>query len=267
MYWGISIFYEHSVRGNLIGSVIGCIKTMLFINQVTMGSMWYMPVILCLYLILPFVAVLVKRFPVRAFVFPCVMVFLSGMLMPFVSEMSSLSGGNEIVFALKTANLFSFYLLYILAGYWVSEGLLKLVKAPVLVTAGGVLLVLTCVIQLQLFRRPADYVATYDFPLYLPIGICTFELIRRYGGTQGTQTHLFAYISKISFAVYFVHVCIMTFMEKFVDFSAWARPVVLLFFEISSMLLSVFVIWALSHVPFLKKYLFLIKGKTNAEPD
>ena len=95
MYWGIKIFFEHSVRDNLVGAFIGCLKTMLFIDQITMGSMWYMPVILCIYLILPFVSILVKRFPVKSFFAPAIVVYLSAMIMPFIITMSVVAGRGE----------------------------------------------------------------------------------------------------------------------------------------------------------------------------
>lgn len=194
MYWGIAVFYEHSVRGNLVGSLIGCLKTMMFIDQVTMGSMWYMPVILCLYLILPFVSVLVKRFPIRTFAIPAAIVFLSGMVMPFVNAMSTLFGGQEVVFALETGNLFSFYLLYILAGYWIFGGLLKHLKTSTLIVGGLSFVAITCIIQLLAFRAPGNYVATYDFPLYLLIASCLFELLRRYGSRDRTSNRVNIYI-------------------------------------------------------------------------
>ena len=81
--------------------------------------------ILCLYLILPFVSVLVKRFPVKLFVISAIVVYLSAVIMPFISNMSVVAGRAEVSFALKATNVFSFYLLYVLVGYWISNGLLS----------------------------------------------------------------------------------------------------------------------------------------------
>ena len=56
MYW--FIFFEDISTGyweeGLTGTLLGCVKTMLFLDQITMGSMWYMPMILCLYATIPF---------------------------------------------------------------------------------------------------------------------------------------------------------------------------------------------------------------------
>lgn len=58
MYW--FIFFEDISTGyweeGLAGTLLGCVKTMLFLDQITMGSMWYMPMILCLYTTIPFAA-------------------------------------------------------------------------------------------------------------------------------------------------------------------------------------------------------------------
>ena len=137
-----------------------------------------------------------------------------------------------------------------------------------MIISGAGLLLFTCAIQFLLFKSPVDYVATYDFPLYLPLGMCVFELLRRFGGkiketSKYIPINIFTYISKIAFGCYFVHVCIMTFIEKFFVFSNWSKPVLCLFFEVVSVALSIGVIWTLSHSKVLKRYLFLIKDNVD----
>ena len=68
MFWymqllPISILIAHGVRVRLIRFV----ATILFLNPVTLGSMWYMFMILCLYLIIPLLAIAIEEIDARFF--------------------------------------------------------------------------------------------------------------------------------------------------------------------------------------------------------
>lgn len=89
MYWfvffdGISSGYWEA---GLADTLLGCVKTMLFLDQITMGSMWYMPMILCLYATIPFAAVLVKKFSLKILSLPLILVFLRMFVLPLVNSL------------------------------------------------------------------------------------------------------------------------------------------------------------------------------------
>lgn len=89
MYW--FIFFEDISTGyweeGLAGTLLGCVKTMLFLDQSTMSSMWYMPMILCLYATIPFAAMLVKRFSLKILSLPLILVFLRMFVLPLVNSL------------------------------------------------------------------------------------------------------------------------------------------------------------------------------------
>ena len=89
MYW--FIFFEDISTGyweeGLAGTLLGCVKTMLFLDQITMGSMWYMPMILCLYTTIPFAAMLVKKLSLKALSLPLLLAFLYGMCLPALNSL------------------------------------------------------------------------------------------------------------------------------------------------------------------------------------
>ena len=266
MYWGIAIFFDRNVFGNFTRTIQGCIATLLFVNQKTMGCMWYMPMILCVYLVLPFFAIIVQKYSVHVFLLPGAVVYLCGMIVPFMNSMFLLSEREPISFALNYANIFSYYFLYIIAGYWISQGGLRKFKTRHLLTILCLLISGICTIQILAFKSAHDYVATYNCPFFLPIAICIFVLIKRYAhyifGNERIGRFVM-YLAKISFGIYFVHVCIMTFMEKFLPLNEWYRPVLCIFYLIVSLCASIIGIWLLSHIEFCKTYLFMIKDNTS----
>ena len=78
MYW--FVFFDGISSGyweeGLADTLLGCVKTMLFLDQTTMDSMWYMPMILCLYATIPFAAMLVKKLSMKMLSLPLLLVFL-----------------------------------------------------------------------------------------------------------------------------------------------------------------------------------------------
>ena len=265
MYWGIVLFFDRSLKGNLLGCIIGCIKTMLFIDQNTMGSMWYIPMILCIYIMIPLIAVAIQQFGVRIVFLPCLIVYISSCIIPFFNDVLTITTGKGFEFSIKSSNVFSFYFIYVIAGWIIQSRYLEKVKTGCLWATAALLFVLSSAVQLWAFRTEADLVFSYEFPLFLPISIALFEIIRRKAGkdvpVQQKGYSAVTYISKISFAIFFIHVCIMTFVDKFVSFEGWMRPLKCLFLLISSMILSVIVIWILSHVKVFRRYMLFMKDR------
>ena len=71
---------------------------------------------------------------------------------------------------------------------------------------------------------------------------------------------MITYLSRISFGIYFVHICVMTGVNAVVDnffrITGFPEFAILL---VSSLLISVLVIWIVSKNKVLGKFLFLIK--------
>ena len=243
------------------GMIIGLIKTMLFIDQVTFDSMWYIPMILSVYLLIPLFALLLKKVSLKAFIAPCIIVFISSMLVPGINAFMDLSGSDmQISFALTSSNVFSKYLLYVFAGYWISQGGLDRLKKSTIWILSSVFFAIACIAQLYAYSRPQNYLVSSDYnsPLCLFSVVFLYDGIRRIKDKQGIIADRVAYLSKISFGVYFVHIILMTLINKLPIYS-WPRPIILLFLEVASVGGSVIIIWLLSHIDIFKRRLFLIK--------
>ena len=96
-------------------------------------------------------------------------------------------------------------------------------------------------------------------PSILITATLVLELIRRiapqFQGWRGGIT----WLSKTAFGNYFVHILIMSGMYWYMDLSALARPLRLVFYEAVSFGGALVIIWALAKIPVCKKYLFQIK--------
>lgn len=265
MFWYLNISKVLAVSG--IGDVIKLlckmVMTMCFTNQITMGSMWYMPMILCIYLIIPIMALAVKKFSAKAFVIPCAVVCLSSFLVPNINAfLYQLGIRYQFNFVLESANIFSMYLVYVLAGYYIGKGLLRDIANG---TLFGVMIfgfAGSCVFQLFSFKMPYGYVVYYDSIGILATSICLFEFFRRFCYKEFKFSKITKYISTIAFGIYFVHICIMEGLKYVIDSLqiAMPLPVRLSVLEIVSVGVSILIIAVLSKINFFKKYIFLIKS-------
>ena len=261
MYWFI-VFVTPGVpmlRDNTVLQLIwGMVKTMLFIDQTTLGSMWYIPVILCLYTVLPLFALLLRKVPLRTFVLPSAIVFVILILHNVNLLLTAVGIEYRISLALNANNVFPFYLIYVLSGWWVKEGGLRCVASLWIVLGTIASFFLTCALQYYMYSRPADCLLDYDFTGYIVCAGFLFELIRRSADRIRGVERPVTVLARTSFAIYFIHIIIMTAL-------VWYSPSIsrpwmkLLYLEGISVGGSVILIWLLAYIPCLRKHVLYLK--------
>ena len=183
MYWfrvfavpGVNLLKENGLGNTLWG----CVKTMLFLDQNTMDSMWYMPMILCLYATIPFAAMLVKKLPMKMLSLPLLLVFLRAFMLPLVNSLLAGLGLATMSSAMvREADICSMYYVYVFAGYWISEGKLSKLRTGTVATLIALVFAVCCGYQLWLYARPADLLVAYEHPGIVLCAIGLLELLRR----------------------------------------------------------------------------------------
>lgn len=266
IWYAIMFIFEQVRPGSILRtqgilkSFIGLIKNALFIDQVTFGSMWYMAMILLVYLIIPILSIAVQRLDKTAIIIPCIFVVVTGMIVPNINEFLLVTSirSEEFVFELSVSNLFSYFMVYILAGYYLNKGVLLRLsnKLLALLTSAG--FVAVCTYQMLFMKYDYNKEIRYDFFGLLIVSILIFECIKRIFLSKKSKYSIIR-ISQISFAIYFVHICIMSALQSFMA-KINLNPILCTFaLEIISVGASIIIIEILSKIKIFKKYLFLIK--------
>ena len=266
MYWfrvamdGSGFLWEqHSLAGHLLAMV----RTMLLVNPLTMDSMWYMPMIVCVYTLIPLLAAAREKLGLRAFLLPCAIVFGSSMLIPsynsFASCLTLGGGGGAVSWRLHSSYLFSLYLLYLLGGCWVAQGGLRRLSGPALRLGALGSFLLCCACQYYFYSSPEDVLVSYEFAGLLPCAVLLLECFRRDSHLLLRLRKPVTYLAEISFGVYFVHILIMELLHQKADLSGLCRPAQLLVLEGVSLFGSVALIAVGCRVPVLRKYLFSVR--------
>lgn len=264
IYWGLCIVNNgmHIFTGKIFFKYLfQCIHTMLFFNQYTFESLWYIPMIICIYLVIPYVANAVQKYSYKFLIVPVAIAIISGMIIPNINFwLQSMNSNIQLVFSLNISNLFSLYMIYVVFGFLISRNMLTRLSNSILIILIAMSFAFSVVFQFYAYSVPGNYLVEYNF---FPIFICAvmvFELIKRIGEKNCVPKKWIIYISKISFAIYFLHRCIMLVLNKAFEVMSIGYIFKLIMLEVFSMLASIVIIYIFSKNKFIKKYLFMIKN-------
>ena len=116
IYWYLVLFSgDNTVLENrgIWGAIGGMFETMLFQNQITFGSMWYMPVIMCIYTTIPFVIMAKNKLSTsKASVWlflPLIVVYLNNMVLPMVNAILKVGGLQSFVSKLQMVDITPYF--------------------------------------------------------------------------------------------------------------------------------------------------------------
>ena len=178
------------------------------VNPVEAGNlffshMWYMPMIIGMYLSIPFVASALKHFDERT-IFQALIVFsLLAFVMPFISTLCEIEGIKNISLQYSLGFSGGVYGIYIILGYLVKKGMFKNIS-KIMLTALLIVSFLVCVLfQYYSYIKGYNFFLWYEFPFILLGSFALFELCSRMKSVRFySQVKV---LSKYSFAVFLLH--------------------------------------------------------------
>jgi len=242
------------------GAVLrGLVKTLLFVDQIRFDSMWYVPMILTVYLMIPLLAVFLRQKALRRALLPAaLLLFWTAMVFPALNAWLGFFGRDGYTNYLYYSNLFSMYLLYVLAGWAIAEGGLRRFSDRALMVLAVLSFLLCTALQFFSYSRSA-HLLEYSSPGILLTAALLFACFRRFGEKLRRFERPITAMSRAAFALYLLHVFPLAALSWFFDLSAWPHTAKVLLLEIVPLAVSGLVIWPLSKIPFFRKYVFLIK--------
>lgn len=248
----------------LLACLADFVKTMLFINPTTFGSMWYMNMILCAYLLIPILAIALKRLKSSYFIIPIAIVIISGLVFPDINGARLVLGKtNAASFVLSAANVFSIFVVFMLFGYFVSQKeLLSKLKTPVVVLIMLLSFAAFCAFQIWCYSKEPDFTVAEGYKslfCFVP-ALFLFELLRRlsYGARFANAA---AWLSRIAFGIYFVHICVMQGLTEVIGKVLPKLNYLpkFLLLEGVSFIGAIVIVLVVSRINWCKKNLFVIK--------
>lgn len=199
-------FYQKLEPGTII-------EDLLFVHKVNMGHVWYMPMILGMYVLIPFVASALKSFDVSVLKFPIVFFCAIAFGYPFVNVVNNAFQGEPLSLQLSTGFSGGAYGLYMVLGYMVKKGAFKNIKTSLVVVTGIVSFACAVGFQIWAYSRGCVYNVWYDCPFIMIAALMFFECgsrikrVRLYGAVK--------LVSYYSFPLYLIHFMIRLLLLRY----------------------------------------------------
>ena len=135
--------------------------------------------IFCLYLVLPFIASALEKFPKRYVAIPVFVTFIVCMVLPVLNQFLRFQNLDTIPTVLNKMNLPSVYMVYIFMGFCLSKNMLaKFNDWAVLIlfiTSFGS----ACYYQYYAYSMPENYLVEYQSPAFLLSAKFLLEIFKR----------------------------------------------------------------------------------------
>lgn len=191
------------------------LRVLLLLENCPCAVLWYLPMIIGIYIALPFVAVAFRKFSFRSFSLPLGILLVVQFVLPFISNLSVVSGFSPIPgnSALDISFLGGAYGFYIIFGYFVQSGAFDISNNSRVILAAGVSSYLFLAVMLfisTVFRR--GYAIWYsDLPLL--IASCSLYLLL-FNFLRLNHCHVIELVSRASFGIYLVHYAVIDLFQS-----------------------------------------------------
>lgn len=239
-------------------------KELFLLKQVPLANMWYLPMIIGMYIGLPFVVKIVKVFSKKTLLLLMWLVFISSFVLPMVNVFFRIFNIDNSYSSLLNLNfLGGYYGLYILLGYYMTNKDKIKVNKIKLSLISIVSFTVTCVIQYFSYTDMSNYVYNvwYNFPFLLVCTVCLFLIIISidYSKLNKTVIKLLNFVSKASLSIFFIHIVIQQLLYGYIRLLCLKLPLNVFILFVSSSIISIGISFILSKNKFISKYVSLIK--------
>ena len=215
---------------------------LILLKNVSSPNMWYMPMILKMYILIPIIAKMVKKIPKKYIEIIEVSVYMILFIISFV---------------IKKNNFLSL-LLYILVGkYVVKRKKLKIDDFEVSLVVLFSFIIISLIPVVGYLN-----IIGYANPFVFICSLGLFILFNRLDDVnyKDCTIKLTNYISKISLAIYFIHTIVIEYISRPIKKLSLTLSVKTVILYIVTLLLSILVIFILSKNKYLKKWLLYYKN-------
>ena len=211
-------FWNKNCKGLIIVTIIWAVIYAVSLQFVTVGSgqvnyaeagslffshMWYMPMIIGMYLSMPFVSSALKHFSPQTINQAAIVFALLAFLLPFITTVLDMQGIHNVTIQYCLGFSGGVYGIYILLGYLVKKDLFKKYSSKKMGLLAIVSFIICFFFQYYAFIRGYDFFLWYEFPFILTGSFALFELCSRMGKVRAYS--FISFLSKYSFAVFLVH--------------------------------------------------------------
>lgn len=234
------------------------IRAMLFLEPSSMYHMWYMPMILGFYALIPIVASGLQKIETKVLAFPILLFLLYSFVVPFYTTIVQIFGKVPPVIQFSLGFSGGAYGLYLIGGYLVRKGFFEGIKTWFLVAAVAVSFVVAVMLQYYAYAKGIAAGVWYDSPLVAICAVGIFELTSRCRVKVGANPFV-ELVSRYSFAIFLMHMIVRTMTMPWILSLNIPAPIKLCLawdlFTLGGLLAA----WLIGKIPKIGKYILYVK--------
>ncbi|MEE1129784.1 MAG: acyltransferase [Methanobrevibacter sp.] len=265
-------FWANNVKNLIIVTVIWTVLYVVSLQFVTVfydsvnyseagtlffSHMWYMPMIIGMYLSIPFVTAALKHFDVKTINNATLIFAILAFVVPFVSLLFDMFGVKDVNVQYSLGFSGGVYGIYIILGYLVKKGYFKKYSSSKLGILAIISFIICVAFQYYTFLRGYDFFLWYEFPFILIGSFTLFELCSRVKTVKFYSS--VQVLSKYSFAVFLIHNLFRLPLLPFVVLLPFAEPVKVIILWILLVLCSYAAAAIIYRIPWFGKFILYMR--------
>lgn len=233
------------------------IQALFFFKGVNIGSSWYMPMILGLYILIPFVAIVFKKVKISTLKFPLIIFAFFSFVFPLVSTINNILGREPMALQFSLGFSGGAYGILLIIGFLVKKKVFHKIKTRYLIAGIIIGIVLSVILQVWSFHAGSIYTIWYDNILNTLPAVCLFELMSRLKTVACYKTINF--IARFSFAIYLIHYVIIKIFQNPVETLAISHSFKFICLFVISWVSSIIIAYLIYKIPKVGKYILYMK--------
>lgn len=246
-------------------TVENILKELLMMKQVPTPNMWYFPMIIGMYIGIPFVAKIVKTFSFKTLSISIIISFLSFFVLSTINVYQDIFGINyNLETLLDLQFLGGTYGTYIILGYFMSNNFKLKIKSLYILLIAITNFIFALIMQLLSCSNISKYIyfVWYDNVFLLITTMCLFILFCKIKENKinNKLDKIFTFISKISLSLFFIHYIVIYVLKKYIIKMQIVMPFKVAILFILVTLFSIGITYVLSKIEIIKKYTLIIKN-------
>ena len=265
-------FWDKNCKGLIIVTIIWAVIYAISLQFVTVGSsqvnyaeagslffshMWYMPMIIGMYLSMPFVSSALKHFDAKTINRAAIVFSLLAFLLPFVTLVLDMHGIKNVTIQYCLGFSGGVYGIYIILGYLVKQNLFKKYSSKLMGLIAIVSFIICFLFQYYAFIKGYDFFLWYEFPFILTGSFALFELCSRMKKVRAFP--IVSFLSKYSFAVFLVHNLFRLPLLPVVVKPPFTEPVKAIILWILLIIFSYIAVVIIYRIPRFGKYILYMR--------
>lgn len=241
------------------------IKELLLLKKVPLPNMWYFPMIIGLYIGLPFVSKIVKAFSRTTLYILMAIIFISAFIIPMINIVIDIIGIKDSYTSLLNVSfLGGTYGIYVVLGYYLDNNKEK--KTTFLFGKAIVCFIITCAFQMlsycKISKSSNVYNVWYNFPFLLICAAYIFKMILNIDSLKNNEKiiKIFTFISKTSLATFFLHIIIQRIIAPQIIALEIIMPLKVILLFASNFITCLLLNFLLCKIKIISKYVMLVKN-------